>query len=102
MITNSQVKTLVKILHKAEELSFQKGKYEIKRYEVDELECGLVSVVLEVGMIKDEGTYAAILCRDYVHLFVGKRGGISYFDKNIKRRNLTSGESLLSVSLKQK
>lgn len=99
MITNSQVKTLVKILHKAEELSFQKGKYEIKRYEVDELECGLVSVVLEVGMIKDEGTWASIMCRDKVHLFIGKRGCITCYDKNEKIRRLAPNESLLKVSL---
>ena len=35
------------------------------------------SVVCEVGRIGDEGTMAAILCRDRGHFFVGRRGKIT-------------------------
>lgn len=54
-----------------------KGKFEIKRFEVEENKW-FVSVVAEVGYVGDEGTLAEIFARDRVQLFIGKRGGITY------------------------
>lgn len=61
-----------------------KGTYEYKQFTVNENK-HFVSVIAEVGMIGDEGTLASIVCRDRVHLFVGKRGGITYPVWNAKR-----------------
>lgn len=102
-MTNSQIKTLVRVLHMAEVFSYAKGKYEIKRYEVNECEY-FVSVVLEVGRINDEGTWGELIGRDRVHLFIGKRGGISYpvYGRKVSRVRLGSCESLLTIKLAQK
>ena len=54
-----------------------KGKFEIKRFEVEENKW-FVSVVAEVGYVGDEGTLAEIFARDRVQLFIGKRGGMTY------------------------
>lgn len=53
------------------------GRYELKKFTVNECEY-FVSVIAVVGMVDDEGTMAEYLCRDKVHLFIGKRGGITY------------------------
>ena len=52
-------------------------EYEIKEWEVDENEY-FVSLVVETGLKGDEGTMAAIFGRDRAHLFIGKKGGITY------------------------
>ena len=51
-------------------------RYEMKQEQIEEIGYGVVSVVFETGMINDEGTYAQIYCRDRVHLFIGKKGGV--------------------------
>lgn len=61
------------------------GKYEIKKFEVNEHEY-FVSVYAVVGMVGDEGTMAEIICRNKVHFFVGKRGGVTYPVWNEKKR----------------
>ena len=78
-MTEKQARALYRILKGAETFDYSRGAgtYEIKEYKVEETEYFL-SVVLEVGMIGDEGTMAQVFCRDRVHLFVGKRGGITY------------------------
>lgn len=48
--------------------------YEIKEWRVEENEF-FVSLVVEVGMIGDEGTLASIFGRDRLQVFIGKRGG---------------------------
>ena len=50
--------------------------YEIKYRQADQLTENIVSLVVEVGMKNDEGTYAALLCRDRIHVFIGKKGGV--------------------------
>lgn len=99
-MTNSQIKKLVQVLHMAQIFAYDEN-YEIKYYEVEEWE-HFVSVVLEVGMKNDEGTYASVLCRDRVHLFIYKKGRIQYSTKKGKTRTLKRGESLLTISLAQK
>ena len=65
---------------------------EIKKFEVQELEFGSVSLIAEVGGVGDEGTYAEILCRERIHVFIGKNGAITYFPFSIK--NGTTPRSL--------
>ena len=50
--------------------------YEIKQWVVEEYET-FISLVVEVGMIGDENTYASIYGRDRLHVFIGKKGGIT-------------------------
>lgn len=50
---------------------------EFKKFEVSEYD-SFVSVYAIVGGKGDEGTIAEALGRERVHLFVGKRGGITY------------------------
>lgn len=104
-VTESQAKALCNILKLADKFDYSHGKggYEIKQYEVTWSEYFL-SVVLEVGAVGDEGTLAAIICRDRVHLFVGKRGGITYpcmkGDKWFCKR--LSSTNIYGVALDQK
>lgn len=76
----------VESIRKDLEYVFFKGHKnpEIKKFEVEELGCGLVSLVAEVGGVDDEGTYAAIMCRERIHVFIGKNGAITYYPFSIK------------------
>lgn len=77
-MTKSQERAVEKIKKLAEDYMnkcFNNG--ELKEWEVEENEY-FVSVVLEIGNKDDEGTMAAIFGRDRAHLFVGKRGGVTY------------------------
>ena len=58
--------------------------YEVKTFEVVCSFGGGVSVVVETGRIGDEGTAASILCRDYRHVRIGKRGGITLLNAKSK------------------
>jgi hypothetical protein len=50
---------------------------EFKKFEVtDGADTPLVFLVTEYGMKGDEGTMAALMCRDYRHFMIGKRGGV--------------------------
>ena len=53
-------------------------------------------------MKNDEGTYASIVCRDRVQLFIYKKGRIEYPTRNGKTKTLKRNESLLTISLAQK
>ena len=57
---------------------------EVKKFDVEELDCGLVSLIAEVGGVDDEGTYAAIMCRERIHVFISKNGAITYYPFSIK------------------
>jgi hypothetical protein len=76
----------VESIRKDLEYEFFKGHKnpEIKKFEVEELEWGSVSLIAEVGGVGDEGTYAAIMCRERIHVFIGKNGAITYFPFSIK------------------
>lgn len=52
--------------------------YEVKKWIVSECEY-FVDVVVEYGCIGDEGTLAELIARNRAHLFIGKRGGITYY-----------------------
>lgn len=51
------------------------GRLEVKSESIDENDY-FVSYSIEVGMTEDEGTLARVLCRNYRHFFIGKRGGV--------------------------
>lgn len=77
MATKLQEKAIARIKKLAENMMGHPDKYEIKQFDIDENEY-FVSVVVEVGRKNDEGTLAEVFCRDRAHLFIGKRGGITY------------------------
>ena len=53
------------------------SNYEIKDFEVTDHK-SFVAVYAISGMIEDEGTMAEVICRESAHVFIGKRGGITY------------------------
>ena len=77
---------------------------EVKEFRVEELECGIVSLIAEVGGVNDSGTYASIYCRERIHVFIGRKGAISYYPYSIKNgctaRNL-GRRSLYNVYYEQ-
>lgn len=100
-MTRAQETAVKRIRHLTDGLLFG-DNFEIKEWEVED--CGsFVAVTVETGLKNDKGTMASILCRDRAHLFIGKRGGITYpvyrNGKQIQRR--FNGYSLLSVVLEQ-
>lgn len=50
---------------------------EIKTWEINENK-HFASLIIEYGMINDEGTMAAIIGRNRAQLFIGKRGAVTY------------------------
>lgn len=75
-MTKLQKKALERIKQLVEQ-DFYSDEYEIKLWEVKECEY-FVSLVVEYGLKGDEGTMAKVFGRDRAHLFIGKRGGITY------------------------
>lgn len=105
-ITNLQAQALCRILKMAESFDYSRGngRYEIKQYDVKEFPTFL-SVVIEVGMTGDEGTLASVICRDRAHVFVGKRGGITYYPTTSKSKDMKARRmkgSLMSVVIDQR
>ena len=77
-MTKAQETAVAKIKSMAENMHGHcSDKYEIKEWEIVEYE-SFVSLYFSVGLKDDEGTMAAILGRESFHLFIGKRGGITY------------------------
>lgn len=79
-MNKTQERTVERIRHDvmdAFDLSHGKGEFELKEFRVNECEY-FVSVVAEVGMVGDEGSLASIFCRNRVHIYVGKRGAMTY------------------------
>lgn len=50
---------------------------EIKEWKINENEY-FVSLWIEIGDKDDEGTWGQIIGRDSAHLYIGKKGGITY------------------------
>ena len=62
-------------------------KYEVKTFEVDDSyfeEHGIVFVYAQWGIVGDEGTLAAALCRESVHFRIGQRGGTVYMVDKVR------------------
>lgn len=77
-MTAAQERLLARI--KAQALACAHGadfvdRYEFKKWEV-EVTPHFVSLVLETGRKGDEGTYGALLCRNYRHIFIGPNGAL--------------------------
>ena len=76
-MTKSQLDKINIIRLQAKNLHGENSKnYEIKKWELEEYDT-FISLVVEVGMIGDENTYASIYCRDRLHVFIGKKGGVT-------------------------
>ena len=50
-----------------------------------------VSWTIEIGMVDDEGTAAQLICRDYRHIFIYKRGAVQLANSPYKSRKKTRG-----------
>ncbi len=79
---------------------------EIKRFEVRDYD-HFVSVYVVIGMPDDDGTLAAVFCRDAAHVFVGKRGGVTYpvskqYKNGTWKHYTKPYRSFLSTSLDQR
>lgn len=60
-------------------------QYEEKQFELTDLEVGgIVALNMTMGMKGDEGTMAAVMCRDSIHVFVGPKGGVTCVSTNRK------------------
>lgn len=89
-MTKAQERRIESIKRELEEMATQyHTNGEIKWFKVED--CGsFVSVSGCTGARDDEGTYAAILCREHVHLFIGKRGAVTYpIWKKKQKRQIT-------------
>lgn len=65
------------------------GNSEIKKLEIRHFEgCKESFAVIECGLIGDEGTAAAIFCRDYRHIQIKKNGGLVLLNAQRKRESL--------------
>ena len=71
-MTKAQERMIEKIRRDALAWAGEGG--EIKRFDVEEISDKTVSVWAIVGRKNDEGTMAAVLCRDSVLVFIGPRG----------------------------
>lgn len=74
-MTAAQEKAINKFREDA--LHWYSAELEVKFEKIIENEF-FVSYSIEVGQVGDEGTWAAIGGRDHAHIFVGKKGGITY------------------------
>lgn len=106
-MTAAQERALKRI-QKLVENEFYSDDYEIKEWDVKENEY-FVSLVVEYGMKNDEGTYAEIFARNRAHLYIGKKGGVSYpvnkILKNGNHKNYTKrfkGYSILQAVVDQR
>ena len=76
-MTKSQLDKINMIRNQAENLHGEYSKnYEIKDWNIEEFDT-FISLIVEVGMIGDENTYASIYGRDRLHVFIGKKGGVT-------------------------
>lgn len=69
---NAKQTNVIEIIKK----EMMEGRYEIKKEETTDCDF-FVSFSIEVGMPDDEDTLASVLCRNYRHFFIGKRGGVT-------------------------
>lgn len=105
-MTKSQEMILERVKKAIPKNFFHSENYEIKEFEVTEYD-HFISVYASIGLKGDEGTMAAVCCRDTFHIFIGKRGGITYPMWNKKKKDqytktLRYPESLYTVFYDQK
>lgn len=85
-MTNAQ-EIKVKQIKREMEQSWLFGENEVKRFEVEEFDT-FVSVVAEAGLKGDEGTLAQVFGRMSAHIFIGKKGGLTYWTNKGKTKRL--------------
>lgn len=79
-MTPSQEKAIARIRKEAEsEFDYT----EIKEFRISENE-NFVSLFVTIGMKGEENVLSRLYCRDSIHVFIGKRGGITYPTENKK------------------
>jgi len=79
-MTPSQERAVARIRKEAEnEFDFA----EIKEFRINETE-HFVYLFISIGMKGEENAMARLYCRDTIHVFIGKRGGITYPTENKK------------------
>lgn len=77
-MTTSQERKVDYLRREAEKMASEyHNNGEIKKFEVVD-HGSFVSVYIEVGDTKDEGTLAAFICREKAHIFIGKRGAMEF------------------------
>lgn len=72
-----------------EQITLESGKvisYEIKEQKIDD-EGDLVFMLIETGLVGDEGTYAGLLCRHRRHIMVSPKGAIRLLNARSKRKS---------------
>lgn len=81
-MTVAQQRTLDEIKNRIEYFDFygKPDQYEIKKFEVKELENGDVWVSFTTGMRDDEGTLGQVYCRKHRFTMIGKRGGLYVYE----------------------
>jgi len=55
----------------------RRSDHELKKYEITPIAANLSSLIIEIGMVGDEGTAASLLCRDYRHYIIYRGGGVA-------------------------
>ena len=108
-MTQAQEREVARIRRMAEKSLFFGTEYEFKEWEVNENEY-FVEVRLTTGLKGDEGTMAEVFGREHAQLFIGKRGGVTYYktirdkDGNYLRSSIRSlaGHSILQAVLDQR
>ena len=85
-MTPAQERMINKIKEVVTKEFLHSDNYEIKTWEVQECKY-FVSLNVVTGLKNDEGTLA-ILTRNNILLFIGKRGGLSYMDNTATRKPL--------------
>ena len=105
-MTTSQTQKVEWLRKEAEKMAKEfHSNGEIKTFKVEEHKY-FVSVYIVTGNVSDEGTLASVLAREICHLYIGKRGAVTYPIWNTKRSTLVTKklgrfQSLWSVSYEQ-
>ena len=101
-MTKAQERAIEKLRKQTERDLFFSEKYEIKQFEVKEYEDGCLTLAIETGLKGDEGTMAEIYARDYCFLFIGDRGGVTWYNRAGTKRYLCEHRSLLKAVIDQR
>lgn len=89
-MTEAQIRALNRLIHEIAENAYGDND-EFKEYEVSEVGSrGTIALYAVTGLKDDEGTLAAIFCRNSYHIFISIRGGLRFVNdrgkvKPIKR-----------------
>lgn len=78
-MTKSQERAVARIKREVQEHA-KTDRYEVKRFDIMEMEWGTVEVLAETGLINDEDDpIARCFLRDRAQIFIGPRGGMHYY-----------------------